>query len=102
MLKNFKTFELSVKFYRECEKLRLPVHLKNQLSKASSSVSLNLAEGSGKPTNKDQLRFYYIAMGSLRECQSILVLANLNKNNSYKIADCLGASLYRLIQSRMQ
>ena len=102
MLKNFKTFELSVKFYRECEKLRLPVHLKNQLSKASSSVSLNLAEGSGKPTNKDQLRFYYIAMGSLRECQSILVLANLNKNNSYKIADSLGASLYRLIQSRTQ
>ena len=63
MLKNFKTFELSVKFYRECEKLRLPVHLKNQLSKASSSVSLNLAEGSGKPTNKDQLRFYYYCNG---------------------------------------
>ena len=102
MLKNFKTFELSVKFYRECEKLRLPVHLKNQLSKASSSVSLNLAEGSGKPTNKDQLRFYYIAMGSLRECQSILVLAHLEKNSLYKIADSLGASLYRLIQSRMK
>ena len=102
MLKNFKTFELSTKFYSECEKLRLPVHLKNQLSRASSSVSLNLAEGCGKSTNKDQLRFYHIAMGSLRECQAILILANLKQNNSYKIADALGGSLYRLIQFKMK
>ena len=102
MLKNFKTFDLSVNFYSECEKLRLPMHLKSQLKRASSSISLNLAEGCGKPTNKDQLRFYHIAMGSLRECQAILILANLKQNNSYKIADCLGAALYRLIQSKMK
>jgi hypothetical protein len=41
MLKNFKTYQLSIQFYQACEKLKLPRHLKDQLVRASSSVALN-------------------------------------------------------------
>jgi len=97
MLANFKTFQLSVRFYKECNKIKLPKHLKDQLNRSSSSVSLNLAEGYGKSTFKDQRKFFYIAMGSLRESQAILILSDLENTKMFKVSDHLGASLYKLI-----
>ncbi|MEI8347736.1 MAG: four helix bundle protein, partial [Pseudomonadota bacterium] len=73
---NFRTYNLSVLLYRECAKIKLPHHLKDQLLRASSSIALNLAEGRGKRTPKDQRRFFDIAFGSVREVQSVLDLAN--------------------------
>lgn len=43
----------------------------DQLSRASSSIPLNIAEGSGKLTEKDKKRFYSIARGSAMECSAI-------------------------------
>ncbi len=100
MLQNFRTFQIAVRFYQECQKLKLPRHLKDQMNRASSSIALNLAEGYGKPTYKDQRKFFHIAMGSLREIQAILILANLEKTKVYCHADYLGASLYKLINSK--
>ena len=57
-------------------------------------------EGAGRETKPDQRRFYVIARGSLRECQAIFQIAEVNNPELDKNADCLGASLYRLIQSR--
>jgi len=62
-------------------------------------VALNLAEGSAKPTAKDQARFYSIALGSLRECQAVLELAGLESSAIAKAADRLGAHLFCLIRS---
>ena len=73
-------------------------HLKEQLSRAASSVALNLAEGRGKRTQKDQARFFQIAFGSVRECQAILILADLNDSPVWKTLDVLAAHLYRLIE----
>ena len=89
-----------VEFYHTVSLLKLPRHLKDQLSRAASSISLNLAEGSGRSTNKDQLRFYHIALGSLRECQAVLDLVDRDETEIRTRADILGAHLYRLIQSR--
>ena len=69
-MNNFRTFTLAVEFYRLASALRLKSHLKEQLSRASSSIALNLAEGYGKSSNKDRARFYQIAFGSIRECQA--------------------------------
>ncbi len=99
MLQNFRTFQISVQFYQESIKLNLPSHLQDQMNRASSSISLNLAEGYGKPSYKDQRKFFHIAMGSLRECQAILILANLDSTPAYAMTNHLGASLYRLIKS---
>ena len=95
MLKNFRTYQLSLGFYQSCQQTRLPGFLKNQLLRAASSISLNLAEASAKPMGADRTRFYRIAFGSLRECQAVL---DLNPQLSWLKIDAsrLGGSLYRL------
>ena len=97
MLKKFKTYQLSVKFYQTCERLNLPRHLKDQMSRASSSICLNLAEGSGKQTIKDKKKFYSISLGSLRECQAVLDLTQNSNQQLINLADEIGACLYTLI-----
>lgn len=46
--------------------------IENQLVRASSSIMLNIAEGSGRLTNPDKRRFFIIARGSTFECVAIL------------------------------
>ena len=49
--------------------------LVSQLRRAAVSVLANIVEGRGKPTDKDFLKFLYIANGSLNECQCHFELA---------------------------
>ena len=46
--------------------------ISDQLKRASLSVPLNIAEGSGKPAGDDRKRFYGIARGSAMECGAIM------------------------------
>jgi four helix bundle protein len=48
----------------------------NQLRRASSSISANIAEGFGRKTNKDKTHFYVIAYGSLLEVRNFLLLSH--------------------------
>ena len=50
--------------------------LTNQLRRAVSSISANIAEGFGRQTDKDKKHFYTIAYGSLLEVKSFLYLSN--------------------------
>lgn len=47
----------------------------DQLRRAVSSISANIAEGFGRNTLKDKVHFYYIANGSLTETQNHLLVA---------------------------
>ncbi|PWU18578.1 MAG: hypothetical protein C5B49_06985 [Bdellovibrio sp.] len=96
MLQNFKAYQLAKEHYWHCKELKLPSFLKDQLLRASSSVALTLAEGSGKRTPADQRRFYAMAYGSFRECQAIIELEKLNDTTINKLQDQLGAVLYTL------
>ena len=54
---------------------RLPkgrAHLQDQLSRASISIALNIAEGAGKFSRPDKRRYYLSASGSGMECAAIL------------------------------
>jgi four helix bundle protein len=96
LLRALRTFELAVELHQACEQVKLPSYLRDQLLRASSSVALNLAEGDARATRKDQLTFFNIAMGSLRECQAVLRLIGHREPALLDKADHVGASLYRL------
>jgi four helix bundle protein len=49
--------------------------LGDQLNRASTSISANIAEGSGRFTPPDNRRFFGIARGSVHECVPLLELA---------------------------
>ena len=98
-MKPFFALELAVEVYQSTKDLRLPAHLKSQYLRACSSIALNLSEGSAKPTQSDRRKFYFIALGSLRECQTILRLHGLEKGDVWQKIDFLGVCIYRLCQA---
>ncbi len=97
-MKNFKTLNLAIELHSECKKLTVPTYLRDQLLRASSSVALNLGEGRGKRTVKDQRRFFDISFGSLRETQVILKLIDA-PNSTVELADTTAAHLFCLLKS---
>lgn len=57
--------------------------LTSQLRRAASSIPTNIAEGSGRRTEKDFARFLTIATGSASEVEYLLILSkDLNYINS--------------------
>ena len=69
-------YQLAVKVFEEAYAVakRLPkieqYNLADQLRRAATSATLNIAEGYGRYHYVDSLRFYYIARGSLEETLS--------------------------------
>ena len=52
-------------------------HIKDQLSRASLSIPLNIAEGNGKRSPRDRRRFFEIARGSAMECAALLDILHI-------------------------
>lgn len=74
--------------------------LADQLRRASVSISLNIAEGSGKTTGVDQRRYYAIARGSAMECAAIIdagCALELIDLTQAKDADAILLSLVRML-----
>ena len=54
-------------------------HLADQLTRAATSIVLNIAEGAGKFSKPDKRRYYLTAIGSATECAAILDVCLLLK-----------------------
>ena len=100
MSSKFVTLELAKEFARDCSNLQCAAYnIKDQLSRASLSIALNLAEGAGRFTKNEKRRFYRIAYGSLKECQTILQVHLDTRRDLHQKADAIGAKLWKLLES---
>lgn len=61
--------------------------LQDQLRRASISMVINLAEGSGRFTKPDRKNFYVISRGSVYECVSLLEIIRKEYNFEQRIHD---------------
>ena len=81
---NLDVYQCSIEFlalsYELLQSLpRGSSHIADQLKRASISIPLNIAEGSGKRTTADQRRYYAIARGSAMECGALLDVCRVMK-----------------------
>ena len=76
-----KSHDLVLKIYR-CTKKFPPeerYNLTSQINRAAVSIPTNIAEGCGRDTQKDFLRFLHISSGSAFELEYLILLsADLN------------------------
>ena len=100
MLKNYRELKVWQKSYRLCLDLyritkEFPKEerygLTSQIRRAAVSIPSNIAEGYGRKTTADYLRFLYIAYGSICELETQLLLSNdlnyVNKENLKALRD---------------
>jgi four helix bundle protein len=100
-LKTFRALDLSVEFYELSEKSDIKGNLRDQLLRASSSISLNLSEGNAKRTQNEKKRFYQMAYASSQESKTILKLAKVSDPRLIDTADKLGAWIFKLLKSEI-
>ena len=98
-MENFRAYQLSKNFYQAVCSVQWPNHLRDQVLRASSSVVLNLAEGSGLPSKRQKSKHYNIAFGSLRECQAVIEISKLDDCELATLADNLAGHIYKLCKS---
>jgi four helix bundle protein len=72
-----KSKELAVDIYRvtQTDKFSKDFGFKDQIRRAAVSIPSNIAEGDERGSNRESVRFFYIAKGSLAELQTQLEIA---------------------------
>ena len=106
---NLSVWQEGVKLAEQCYELtgQLPTYersgLSDQLRRAVTSISINIAEGSGSESDKEFSRFLHIARKSLFETIAILKLIEKIHQNKidvkyYEQCDLVGKLLNGLIK----
>lgn len=107
---NLDVYKKAKTFHLESKELICSVQLdritKDQLYRASFSIVLNIAEGSGRFSKPDRRHFFVISRGSVFECAAIMdTLHDSNSINKdtfdlfLKKADELSRILYTMIKN---
>lgn len=89
------------------ENKHIDSYLRDQLRRASISMVINIAEGSGKFSKADKKNFYTIARGSVYECVSLFGIIfgenqidRISFNNFYQKFEIISKMLLGLINSQ--
>lgn len=73
-------------------------HLGDQLKRASLSIPLNIAEGSGKASPQERRRFFEIARSSALECSAIINCARTLKLADHRLLENNRSLIFRIVQ----
>ena len=101
--------DLAVKIYKvtKTSKFSKDFGLKDQIQRAAVSISANISEGDELGTNKQSIRHFYIAKGSVAELQTLLIISQeidyIDKNTLNSLEnDCniISIMLLKLIKAR--
>ena len=107
---NLTVYKKAKLFHQNTKELisdkKLTSYEKDQLSRASFSIVLNIAEGSGRFSAKDRRNFFVITRSSVFECVAILdvlednnILSKEEFDNLENQADELSRMLYSMIKN---
>ena len=79
--------------------------LTDQMRRAASSVTANIAEGFGRQTYKEKAQFYYLSQGSLLELKNFILIAKdvgyLDQNSFKQLTEQANIS-HQLLQGFIQ
>jgi four helix bundle protein len=70
-----KAFDFTIAIFKLTEKSNINKNIIYQLERASLSISNNIAEGFELQSNKQFVKFLYIAKGSCGECRNLINVA---------------------------
>jgi len=96
----FPIYKLALDFNKQVDKLLSDIDLSknsrlaDQLTRASLSIPLNIAEGAGRFHKADKKNFYIMARGSIFECVAVLDVLKANG----KVNDERHGSLYSVLE----
>jgi four helix bundle protein len=107
---NLEVYKKSKVFHLDCKYLilnkKLDKYVKDQLGRASFSIALNIAEGSGKFSKPDRKNYFITSRGSVFECVSVLdilcdqgIITKDEFNTFCTKADELSRILYAMIKN---
>jgi len=71
-----KSFDFTITIFELTNKTPINKNIIYQLERAALSISNNIAEGFELQSNKQFVKFLYIAKGSCGECRNLLAVAN--------------------------
>jgi len=100
---------LAVKIYKltKSQYYSLDYGLKDQIQRAAVSISANISEGDELGTNKQSVRHFYIAKGSVAELQTLLIISHeieyidlQTKDNLENECNVISIMLRKLIKVR--
>ena len=107
-----KARALAIDIYRitiDSEPLSRDFGLRNQIRKSAISVVSNIAEGDESGTNKQSIRYFHIARGSIAELVTQLdILAEIGYIDKGKILtyiaqyELISVMLHKLVEKRRQ
>ena len=108
--RNLEVYQKSKSFHLQClgvmRENKLERFVNDQLGRASFSVVLNIAEGSGKFSKADRRNFYVVSRASLFECIAVLdilrdraIIESSNFDAMVDAADELSRMLFAMIRN---
>jgi four helix bundle protein len=103
-----EVYRKSKAFHLECKNIiinnKLDRYVNDQFGRASLSIVLNIAEGSGKFSKRDRRNYFIISRGSVFECVAIIeilsdqgIIDELELKNLMLQADELSRILFAIV-----